>query len=100
MANKIIDDYGNATIAVGYEGSKARVRVQYPKLINDILYKRKQIYMDNMGVSSKMNYSEFENICEDAGVNDKIIRGHIFNISGEMLNEWIDNNYKNIQPNN
>lgn len=94
MAIKIINDYGEYVTSVGQAGSKENVRVMYPKLINDVLSKRKSIYMDNMGISSKMNYSEFENMCEDVGVNDYIIRGHIFNISGELLNEWIDNNYK------
>lgn len=34
--NHITDDYGRDTIAVGAEGSLERVKVQYPRLIDEI----------------------------------------------------------------
>jgi len=36
MANHLINDRGQSVLAIGAPGSQARVRIQYPKLIESI----------------------------------------------------------------
>ena len=63
----IIDDYGRTVIAIGAPGSRARVRVQYPKLIERISSLHLQNYSYGSYVADDMVTAMI-----DAGIESKL----------------------------
>jgi hypothetical protein len=88
MANKIINDYGEIAIAVGYEGSRARIEAQYPKTIEAVYNKMVKTFQEFDGISRHMSYSELEAICYDANITDAKTIGTIYTIAGTRFEDW------------
>lgn len=98
MANKIINDYGEIAIAVGYEGSRARIEAQYPKTIDAVYSKMTKTFQEFDGISRHMAYSELEEICYGANITDAKTIGVIYNIAGKRFEQWKQEYIKTLKP--